>query len=127
MEAHGTGPGYTYDRVKQALRLQTDRGISLREAIMACRKGGIVSILGVFGVMDKFPVGVMMNKGLTVRTAQQHGQKYVPRLLEHVAKGELDPSFLATHKFSLEDSPRGYDIFKHKEDGCVRVVFTPNS
>ncbi len=127
MEAHGTGPGYTYDRVKQALRLQTDRGISLREAIMACRKGGIVSILGVFGVMDKFPVGVMMNKGLTVRTAQQHGQKYVPRLLEHVAKGELDPSFLATHKFSLEDSPRGYDIFKHKEDGCVRVVFTPHS
>lgn len=127
MEAHGTGPGYTYDRVKQALRLQTDRGISLREAIMACRKGGTVSILGVFGVMDKFPVGVMMNKGLTVRTAQQHGQKYVPRLLEHVAKGELDPSFLATHKFSLEDSPRGYDIFKHKEDGCVRVVFTPNA
>ena len=127
MEAHGTGPGYTYDRVKQALRLQTDRGISLREAIMACRKGGIVSILGVFGLMDKFPVGVMMNKGLTVRTAQQHGQKYVPRLLEHVAKGELDPSFLATHKFSLEDSPHGYDIFKHKEDGCVRVVFTPNA
>jgi threonine dehydrogenase-like Zn-dependent dehydrogenase len=127
MEAHGTGPGYTYDRVKQALRLQTDRGISLREAIMACRKGGTVSILGVFGVMDKFPVGVMMNKGLTVRTAQQHGQKYVPRLLEHVVKGELDPSFLATHKLSLEDSPRGYDIFKHKEDGCVRVVFTPNA
>ncbi len=125
MEAHGTGPGYTYDRVKQALRLQTDRGISLREAIMACRKGGIVSILGVFGAMDKFPVGVMMNKGLTIRTAQQHGQKYVPRLLEHVARGELDPSFLATHKLPLEDSPRGYDIFKHKEDGCVRVVFVP--
>ncbi len=125
MEAHGTGVGYAYDRAKQALRLQTDRGISLREAILACRKGGTLSILGVYGLMDKFPIGVIMNKGLTVRTAQQHGQKYVPRLLEHVAKGELDPSFLATHRFSLEDSPRGYDIFKHKEDGCVRVVFIP--
>ena len=74
---------------------------------------------------DKFPVGVMMNKRLTVRTAQQHGQKYVPRLLQHVAKGELDPSFLAMHRFSLEDAPRGYDMFKHKTDGCVRAVFAP--
>ncbi len=127
METHGTGIGYAYDRVKQALRLETDRGESLREAIMACRKGGVVSILGVYGLMDKFPVGVMMNKGLTVRTAQQHGQKYVPRLLEYVQNGQLDPSFLATHHFSLEDAPRGYDIFKHKEEGCVRVVFSPNA
>ena len=66
-----------------------------------------------------------MNKGLTVRSAQQHGQKYVPRLLEHVSRGELDPSFLATHRFSLEDSPHGYDIFKHKKDGCVWAVFIP--
>jgi threonine dehydrogenase-like Zn-dependent dehydrogenase len=125
MEAHGTGIGYTYDRVKQLLRLETDRGEALREAILACRKGGTLSILGVYGLMDKFPVGVIMNKGLTVRSAQQHGQKYVPRLLEHVARGELDPSFLATHRFSLEDAPRGYDMFKHKTDGCVRAVFTP--
>jgi threonine dehydrogenase-like Zn-dependent dehydrogenase len=125
MEAHGTGIGYTYDRVKQLLRLETDRGEALREAIMACRKGGTLSILGVYGLMDKFPVGVIMNKGLTVRSAQQHGQKYVPRLLEHVARGELDPSFLVTHRFSLEDAPRGYDMFKHKTDGCVRAVFTP--
>jgi threonine dehydrogenase-like Zn-dependent dehydrogenase len=127
MEAHGTGLQYQYDRAKQALRLHTDRGIALRESIMACRKGGTVSILGVYGVMDKFPVGVMMNKGLTIRTAQQHGQKYVPRLLEHTADGKLDASFLATHRFSLEDGPRGYEMFKNKQDSCLRVVFTPQA
>jgi threonine dehydrogenase-like Zn-dependent dehydrogenase len=125
MEAHGTGMQYMYDRVKQGLRLHTDRGDALREAIMACRKGGTLSILGVYGVMDKFPVGVMMNKALTIRTAQQHGQKYVPRLLEHTQRGELDAAFLATHRVSLEEAPRGYEMFKNKEDGCLRVVFTP--
>jgi threonine dehydrogenase-like Zn-dependent dehydrogenase len=125
MEAHGEGIDYAYDRAKQALRMETDRGQALREAIMACRKGGTLSILGVYGVMDKFPIGVIMNKGLTVRTAQQHGQAYLPRLLEHAAKGELDPSFLVTHRFSLEEAPRGYEIFKTKEDGCVRSVFIP--
>ncbi len=125
MEAHGTSVMYAYDRVKQALRLETDRGEALRQAIMACRKGGTLSVLGVYGVMDKFPIGVIMNKGLTLRTAQQHGQKYLPRLLEYVATGQLDPSFLATHHLALEDAPHGYDIFKQKLDGCVRVVFTP--
>ncbi len=125
MEAHGTGPAYLYDRVKQAMYMESDRGQALREAITACRKGGVLSILGVYGVMDKFPIGTIMNKGLTVRSAQQHGQKYLPRLLEHARKGELDPSFLVTHRFSLEDSPRGYEMFKHKEDGCVRSVFIP--
>ena len=125
MEAHGTGLQHAYDRVKQAVYLETDRGQALREAIIACRKGGTLSILGVYGVMDKFPVGVIMNKGLTVRTAQQHGQKYLPRLLAHAQKGELDPSYLATHRFPLEDAVRGYDMFKHKHDGCVRAVFTP--
>jgi threonine dehydrogenase-like Zn-dependent dehydrogenase len=125
MEAHGTGIDYAYDRAKQALRLHTDRGQALRQAILACRKGGTLSILGVYGLMDKFPIGVIMNKGLTVRTAQQHGQRYVPRLLEHMSKGEIDPSYLATHRLALEDGPRGYDLFKKKADGCVRVVFTP--
>lgn len=125
MGAHGAGVDDDYDLVKQQICLQTDRGSALREAILAVRKGGILVILGVYGLMDKFPIGVIMNKGLTVRAAQQHGQKYLPRLLEHVARGELDPSFLATHRFSLEDSPRGYDMFKHKEDGCVRAVFVP--
>jgi threonine dehydrogenase-like Zn-dependent dehydrogenase len=125
MEAHGEGLGYAYDRAKQALRLESDRGQALRQAIMACRKGGVVSVMGVYGLMDKFPIGVIMNKGLTVRSAQQHGQKYVPRLLDHVAKGELDPSYLATHRFTLEEAPRGYAMFKEKTDGCVRAVFTP--
>lgn len=125
MEAHGTSIDYTYDRVKQALHLHTDRGEALRQAIVACRKGGTLSILGVYGLMDKFPIGTIMNKGLTVRTAQQHGQRYVPGLLERVMRGELDPSFLVTHRLSLEDSPRGYDMFKHKKDGCVRAVFMP--
>jgi threonine dehydrogenase-like Zn-dependent dehydrogenase len=125
MEAHGTGIEHTYDRVKQALRLHTDRGDALREAIIAVRKGGTLSILGVYGMMDKFPVGVIMNKGLTVRAAQQHGQKYLPRLLEHASEGRLDPSYLITHRFTLEESPRGYQMFKTKEDGCVRPVFAP--
>lgn len=125
MEAHGTGPQYAYDRVKQTLGLESDRGQALREAIMACRKGGTLSVLGVYGLIDKFPMGVIVNKGLTLRTAQQHGQAYLPRLLDHAQKGELDPSFLATHRMSLEDGPKGYAMFKHKQDGCVRVVFTP--
>jgi threonine dehydrogenase-like Zn-dependent dehydrogenase len=125
MEAHGTGIQYAYDRAKQALHLHSDRGQALREAIMACRKGGVLSMIGVYGLMDKFPLGVLMNKGLTLRTAQQHGQKYVPRLLEHVQRGELDPSFLVTHRMPLEDAVRGYEMFKHKTDGCVRVAFAP--
>jgi threonine dehydrogenase-like Zn-dependent dehydrogenase len=126
MEAHGPGVEYVYDRVKQALHLHTDRGDALRQAIMAVRKGGTLSILGVYGVMYMFPLGVMMNKGLTIRTAQQHGQKYVPKLLEHVQRGELDAEFLATHQFSLDDAPRAYEMFKHKQDGMLRAVFKPS-
>jgi len=125
MEAHGTGAQYAYDRVKQALRLETDRGSALREAVLACRKGGTLSVLGVYGLMDKFPMGVILNKGMTVRAAQQHGQKYVPRLLQHIAQGEIDPTYLVTHRMPLEDAPRGYEMFKKKEDGCVRAVFMP--
>jgi threonine dehydrogenase-like Zn-dependent dehydrogenase len=125
MEAHGTGAQYAYDRVKQALHLHTDRGSALREAAMACRKAGTLAVVGVYGVIDKFPLGVVMNKGLTIRTAQQPGQRYMPRMLEHVQKGELDPSFLVTHRMSLEEAPRGYAMFKDKQDGCVRAVFAP--
>jgi len=125
MEAHGTGVGYAYDRVKQALHMETDRGSALREAIYACRKGGTLSMLGVYGMMDKFPIGVIMNKGMTLKTAQQHGQAYVPRLLEYAQKGQLDPSHLATHHFPLEEGARAYDMFKHKKDGLVRAVFAP--
>ena len=125
MEAHGPGVEYVYDRVKQALHLHTDRGDALRQAILAVRKGGTLSILGVYGLMDKFPLGVMINKGLTVRTAQQHGQKYVPKLLEHVQRGELDAEFLATHHFSLDAAPRAYEMFKKKQDNMMRAVFKP--
>ena len=126
MEAHGYGVMPKYDRAKQLLMMHTDRGEALREAIMAVRKGGTLSILGVYGVMDKFPLGIIMNKGLTVRTAQQHGQKYMQRLLNHASNGELDTSFLATHTFPLDDAARGYDMFKHKQDGILRAVFRPN-
>ncbi|MBM7112007.1 zinc-dependent alcohol dehydrogenase [Archangium primigenium] len=125
MEAHGTGLEGLYDRAKQALHLHSDRGQALRQAIRACRKGGTLSILGVYGVMDAFPIGAIVTKGLTVRSALQHGQAYVPRLLEHVRRGELDASYLATHRMSLEEAPRGYELFKKKEEGCIRAVFTP--
>ncbi len=125
MEAHGTGIEGLYDRAKQALHLHSDRGQALRQAIRACRKGGTLSILGVYGVMDAFPIGAIVTKGLTVRSALQHGQAYVPRLLEHVRRGELDASYLATHRMSLEEGPRGYELFKKKEEGCIRAVFTP--
>lgn len=125
MEAHGTGPQYAYDRVKQALHLETDRGSALREAMMAVRKGGTLAIIGVYGLMDKFPLGMLMNKGVTIRTAQQWGQRYMPAMLDHVQKGELDPSILVSHRMSLEESPKGYQLFKDKEDDCMRAVFKP--
>jgi threonine dehydrogenase-like Zn-dependent dehydrogenase len=125
MEGHGTGVQQKVDRAKQALRLETDRATPLREAILACRKGGVVSVLGVYGLTDSFPMGDVINKGLTLRSAQQHGQRYVPRLLEHVAAGELDTAALMTHEMPLEDAVRGYEIFKEKQDGCLRAVFHP--
>ncbi len=128
MEAHGTGPAHLYDQVKQQLRLQTDRPTALREAIYACRKGGSVFALGVFGlVVDKFPLGAVVNKGLTLRGAQQHGHRYIPMILERIAAGEISTEHLATHVMPLSEGPRGYEMFKHKEDGCVRAVFEPGS
>jgi threonine dehydrogenase-like Zn-dependent dehydrogenase len=126
MEAHGTGPQYAYDRAKQATRLQLDRAVALRQAIITCRKGGTVSVLGVFaGFVDKFPMGALMNKGLTMRSAQQHGQRYIPMLLDRMAIGELNPGYLTTHRVPLREGPAAYDMFKHKKDGCVRAVLHP--
>ncbi|MEW1956902.1 zinc-dependent alcohol dehydrogenase [Kineococcus sp. NPDC059986] len=126
MEGHGTGLQNVVDRAKQAVRVETDRATPLREAVLACRKGGVVALLGVYGLTDSFPTGVVLNKGLTIRAAQQHGQRYVPRLLHHLAEGELQTSFLATHRMPLEDAVEGYRIFKEKEDGCLRAVFSPS-
>ncbi|MDR6198050.1 zinc-dependent alcohol dehydrogenase [Siphonobacter sp. SORGH_AS_0500] len=126
MEAFGEGPGYYYDRVKQWVRLENDRPIVLREAIMACRKGGTVSIVGVYsGFVDKIPMGAAMNKALTFKMGQMHAQKYIPRLLEYVRDGKVDPSYLITHQVGLEDGQKAYDLFYEKRDHCMRAVFTP--
>ncbi|HLL48323.1 MAG TPA: zinc-dependent alcohol dehydrogenase [Longimicrobiaceae bacterium] len=126
MEAHGVGLEGVYDRVKQATRMETDRGVALRQAIQACRKGGTVSVPGVYGgFMDKFPTGAMMNKGLTIRTGQTHMVKYMRPLLERVQAGDIDPSFVITHRLPLDQAPHGYDIFKNKQDECIKVVLKP--
>jgi threonine dehydrogenase-like Zn-dependent dehydrogenase len=126
MEAHSNGPQYLYDQLKQQLRLQSDRPTALREAIYACRKGGSLFALGVFGgLVDKFPFGAIMNKGMTVRGAQQHGHRYIPMILERIAAGEISTEHLATHVMPLDQGPQGYQMFKNKQDGCVRAVFQP--
>jgi threonine dehydrogenase-like Zn-dependent dehydrogenase len=126
MEAHDTGPAYGYDRVKQAVRLQTDRPTALRQAILASRKGGTVSIVGVFsGFVDKFPLGAAMNKALVLRMGQMHAQRYLPMLLRRLADGEIEPGYLATHPMPLAEGPRAYEIFERKRDGCVRSVLHP--
>jgi threonine dehydrogenase-like Zn-dependent dehydrogenase len=124
MEASSNRPDYLYDQVKQQLRLQSDRPTAVREALYACRKGGSVFLLGVFGgLVDKFPLGAMMNKGLTVRGAQQYGHRYIPMILDRVAAGEISTEHLATHVLPLDEGPMGYQMFKNKTDGCVRAVF----
>jgi threonine dehydrogenase-like Zn-dependent dehydrogenase len=126
MEAHRPGPQHVYDQFKQQLRLQTDRPSAVRDAIYQARKGGSVFVLGVYaGFVDKFPLGALMNKGLTVRGAQMHGQRYIPMLLDRMSRGELVTEHLATHVMPLSSGPEGYRIFKDKEDGCVRTVFEP--
>lgn len=125
MEAHGHAAMYAYDRAKQALMLETDRPIALREAIMACRNGGTVSVIGVYGgFIDKFPMGSVMNRSLTIRTGQCHVQRYMRPLLERIQRGEIDPSFVITHRLPLEEAPLGYDMFLHKRDNCEKVVLS---
>jgi threonine dehydrogenase-like Zn-dependent dehydrogenase len=126
MEAHGHPAIYAYDRAKQALMLETDRPIALREAIMACRNGGTVSVIGVYGgFIDKFPMGSVMNRSLTIKTGQCHVHRYMRPLLERIQRGEIDPSFVITHHLRLDEAPLGYDTFLNKEDECVKVVLKP--
>jgi threonine dehydrogenase-like Zn-dependent dehydrogenase len=126
MEAHHHGALYAYDRVKQATRMESERAFALRESIMSCRNGGIVSVVGVYGgLVDKFPMGALMNRGLTIRTGQCHVHRYLKPLLERIQNGEIDPSFIVTHRMSLDDAPQGYETFKNKQDGCVKVVLKP--
>jgi threonine dehydrogenase-like Zn-dependent dehydrogenase len=126
MEAHFHGPSYMYDRTKQALRLETERPFALREAIMSCRNGGTVSIVGVYGgLMDKFPIGAVMNRGLTIRSGQCHVHRYLRPLLQRIEDGEIDPSYIVTHRMKLDDAPVGYELFKKKRDDCLKVVLKP--
>ena len=126
MEAHAPGILYAYDRAKQAMMLETDRAYALRQAIMACRNGGTVSVIGVYGgFIDKFPFGSVMNRSLTIKTGQAHVQRYMRPLLERIQKGEIDPSFVITHRMRLADAPQGYEMFLHKEDDCIKIVLKP--
>jgi threonine dehydrogenase-like Zn-dependent dehydrogenase len=127
MEAHGTSMDALYDRAKQAVRLETDRPHALRQAIQTCRKGGTVSIPGVYGgLIDKFPLGAAFSKGLTLKMGQTHVQRYTKPLLERIVRGDIDPSFIISHRLKLEDGPKAYATFTKKEDNCIKVVMTPS-
>lgn len=126
MEAHTPGALYAYDRVKQAVMAETARPIALRQAIMACRNGGAVSIAGVYGgLIDKFPIGSVMNRSLTIRSGQCHVHRYMRPLLERIRKGEIDPGFIISHELDLDQAPYAYEIFKKKQDKCTKVVLKP--
>ena len=115
-----------YDRVKQAARLETERPHALREAAMSCRNGGTISIVGVYGgMMDKFPIGAVMNRSLTIKTGQCHVQRYMRPLLDRIRNGEIDPTAIISHHLPLNQAPQGYEIFKHKQDNCTKVVLNP--
>jgi threonine dehydrogenase-like Zn-dependent dehydrogenase len=123
---HGSTPIYAYDRAKQLARMESDRPYALRQAILSCRNGGTVSVIGVYsGLVDKFPAGAWMNRSLTLRTGQCHVHRYMKPLLEHIEHGELHPARVITHKLPLEQAPHGYDIFKHKKDNCEKAVLKP--
>ena len=125
-ESHMPGPLYAYDRFKQALMLESDRAFALRQAVMACRSGGVVSVIGVYGgFVDKFPMGSFMNRSLTMRAGQCHVQRYMKPLLERIEKGDIDLSFVITHRMKLAEAPEGFKTFGNKDEACIKVVLTP--
>jgi threonine dehydrogenase-like Zn-dependent dehydrogenase len=127
MEAHGAHIDYWYDKAKTLAFLATDRASALRQAIHCCRKGGTVSIPGVYGgFVDKVPFGAAFQKGLTLKMGQTHVHRYLPRLLRHIENGDIDPSFVVTHRAAIEDAPRLYKTFRDKKDGCIKVVLKPH-
>jgi threonine dehydrogenase-like Zn-dependent dehydrogenase len=126
LEAHGWGVTGVYDKVKAALMMETDRPTALREALLACRNGGTVSIPGVYGgFLDKIPFGSIMNRSLTIKTGQTHVQRYMQPLLERIERGEIDPTVVITHRMKLDDAPQAYRMFRDKDDGCIKVVLKP--
>jgi threonine dehydrogenase-like Zn-dependent dehydrogenase len=126
MEAHGNTVGDWYDRAKTATMMATDRLGALRQAIHSCRKAGTVSIPGVYGgLLDKVPLGAAFSKGLTLKMGQTHVHRYLPQLMDRIQRGEIDPSYVITHRLRLSDAPTAYKTFRNKEDGCVKVVLKP--
>jgi threonine dehydrogenase-like Zn-dependent dehydrogenase len=125
MEAHAANAWHVYDKAKTMLMMETERAVAVREAIMCCRNGGTVSIAGVYGgFMDKFPIGAVVNRALTIRSGQTHVHRYMRPLLQRIENGEIDPSFIITHRLPLEAAAEGYDMFTRKEDECLKVVMS---
>ena len=125
MEGHAPNLMYGIDRAKQSMMLETDRPLALRQAIRACKNGGTISVIGVYGgFIDKFPMGAIVNRSLTLKSGQCHVHRYLKPLLERIVRGEIDPSFVITHRMPLADAPRGYEMFLNKDDGCEKVVLT---
>ena len=128
MEAHGFSVDAFADKVKGMLMLATDRAHALRQAINCCRKGGVVSVPGVYGgVLDKVPFGAAMQKGLTFKMGQTHVMKFLPRLLDFIEAGKIDPSFVISHTLPLDKAPEAYAMFRDKQDGCTKVVLKPSA
>ena len=127
MEGHGPGFAGAYDKVKTMMMLETDRAYALRQAILACRSGGTVSVAGVYsGFIDKFPMGAIVNRSLTIKSGQTHVHKYLRPLLERIERGDIDPSFVISHRMRLDDASEGYEIFSKKEDDCMKIVLKPS-
>jgi threonine dehydrogenase-like Zn-dependent dehydrogenase len=123
MEAHSDSVMYAVDRAKQAVMLESDRPLALRQAIRCCRNGGTVSVIGVYGgFIDKFPMGAIVNRSLTIKSGQCHVHRYMRPLLERIERGEIDPSFVITHTMPLDSAAEAYDLFLNNRDGCQKVV-----
>ncbi len=126
LEGHSPGPMHAYDRVKTTLMMETDRPVALREAILACRSGGVISVIGVYGgFIDKFPMGAIVNRSLTIRSGQCHVHRYMRPLLERIQKGDIDPTFVITHRMRLDDAPEAFQMFNDKQDECMKIVLRP--
>jgi threonine dehydrogenase-like Zn-dependent dehydrogenase len=126
MEGHAPGVMGAVDRVKQEMKVQTDRPVALRQALKACRNGGTVSVPGVYGgFVDMVPFGAVVNKALTIKSGQTHVQRYMKPLLKRVKNGDIDPSFVITHSLPLDRAAEGFELFNDKEDECIKVVLRP--
>jgi threonine dehydrogenase-like Zn-dependent dehydrogenase len=125
VEGHSHGLFFMHDKMKQMMRMQVDRPIALREAILSCASGGTVSVIGVYGgLIDKFPMNAVMNRSLTIRSGQCHVHRYMKPLLERIQNGDIDPTFVITHRMRLDEAPHGYEIFNNKEDNCEKIVLS---